>query len=361
MKRSVRLSIVIPCLNESKTIKRCVADAISNAKKYVDGEYEVIVADNGSTDGTLDILKKIDGVRVINVPVRGYGAALHWGIMKSKGRYVLFGDADLSYPFSNIKRMFPLLELKPDMVLGSRLTGEIQVGAMPFLNRYFGTPILTWLINKLYQIKTTDCNSGMRIINRKFYEKLNMRNSGMEWASELLLKTALHKGRYLEVPIKFLKDKRNRPPHLSRWSDGWRHLKAIILLKPFSMFYMFLASIFLSILSYRFSFSFTVFFLLLSYVIGLSYMALRFLEYAIEGKHNRFSLILNSNRLVIWVMMITVITAGLVVLLPDSRLGSKLVLISGNVILFIWVFLIETIKTHLVNRLPNIRIDGKHT
>lgn len=354
MKNDLVLSIVIPCLNESKTIKRCVEDAKRNAKKYVTDGYEVIVADNGSTDDTLSILKKIEDIRVVNVPVRGYGAALHWGIMKSRGKYVLFGDADLSYPFSNLKRMYPLLRNKPDMVLGSRLTGEIETGAMPILNRYLGTPILTWLINLLYPIKTSDCNSGMRIIRKIFYKKLNMRNSGMEWASELLLKTALHKGKYSEVPIKFLKDKRNRPPHLSRWSDGWRHLKAIILLRPFSMFYMFLTTLALSGLTYKYSFSFSVFFILLSYVIALSYLALRFLEYAIEGRHNSFSVILNSTRLVVWVMMITVSIAGIVILLPDSRLGTKLILISGDVILFIWVFLVETIKTHLVNRLPDI-------
>lgn len=349
----LKLSIVIPCLNEQDTILASVKDVQKYAKKYFSHQFEVIVADNGSTDGTLKIISKIRNLIIVHVPVRGYGAALHWGIIKAKGKYIMFGDADLSYPFSNLKNFKPLLNQDPDLVLGSRMTGQIQKGAMPPLHRYIGTPLLTWLIRMLYHIPTTDCNSGMRIVKKSFYLQLNMRNSGMEWASELLLKTALRQGKYLEIPIKFLKDKRRRPPHLSTWSDGWRHLKSIILLKASSLFVFFFFFVIFAIFIYPYSFSLSSFSIMLALVSILSYLALRFLEFAIERRHNRISLILNSNHLVIWIAQLTIVIGGLILLLPDSRLGTKLLLISLNALLFIWVFLIETIKTHLVNRLPD--------
>ena len=350
------LSIVIPCLNERSTISQVVADARKFAKLSFPQNHEIVVADNGSTDGTLTLLKRLSSIRVVHVPVRGYGAALHWGIGRSRGQYILFADADLSYPFSNIDRFKPLLEQQPDLILGSRLKGSIQKGAMPRLHRYLGTPVLTWLIRLIYQIPTTDCNSGMRLVKKSFYQKLNMRNSGMEWASELLLKTAIKQGKYLETPIRFLKDRRRRRPHLSTWSDGWRHLKVIILLNGSSLFVFFAIFLGLSAVVYPVSFGLNFFFLLLAAVTLLSYLALRFLEFGIEKRHNSISVILNSNSLVPWVVMITFIIGGLVVLIPDSRLGTKLLLVSFNALLFIWVFLIETIKTHLVSRLPDANI-----
>ncbi len=351
--KKLTLSIVIPCLNESHTIKQSVTDAYTNGKKVFGNQFEVIVADNGSIDGTLEILKEIKFVRIVHVPVRGYGAALHWGILKSRGDYVLFADADLSYPFSNLSRFAAKLKYKPDMVLGSRLNGSIQKDAMPLLNRYFGTPALTQLIRLLYQIPTTDCNSGMRLIRKSFYKQLNMRNSGMEWASELLLKTALRKGKYLEVPIRFLKDKRNRPPHLSRWSDGWRHLKAIILLKPESLLITMAVAFLLAFLTLSVSFALTSLFLLVGITLWLSWLALQFLGFAIEKHHNSVSRILNNNWLVPLVIIFTLLNGIAVLILPDFRLGTKMILISINTLIFIWTFLIETIKTHLVNRLPD--------
>jgi glycosyltransferase involved in cell wall biosynthesis len=215
------VSLVIPCLNEAQTLRECILDAKKYGNKFFRNAYEILVSDNGSTDGSLKIAKK-EGIRIIKVPVRGYGAALHWGILNSKSTYSLIADADLSYPFSNLKMFKKMIIKKPDLVLGSRLKGKIEKGAMPFLHRYFGTPVLTALIRIIYGIKTTDCNSGMRLIKNNFYKNLNMRNSGMEWASELLLKTALKKGKYLEVKIDFKKDKRVRRPHLDTWADGWR-------------------------------------------------------------------------------------------------------------------------------------------
>lgn len=349
------ISLVIPCLNEKQTIARAVRDAHSNAKKYFrKSEYELIVADNGSTDGTLEIIRPLKNIRVVHVPIRGYGAALHWGIMKAKGKYVLFADADLSYPFSNLKFFIPTIG-QADMVLGSRLAGTIEHGAMPSLNRYLGTPILTIVIRLLYGIPTSDCNSGMRMVNRKFYQQLNMRNSGMEWASELLLKTALRGGRYLEVPILFKKDRRNKPPHLSRWSDGWRHLKSILLLKPVSIIYLTIFVGMLSVASFfiNLSFAITALFILLIVVFGFSFTALMFLSYAIDGQHNDISVILNSNRLVSWVILASIALEGVILGLPDSRLGTKLILVAILAVMFMWTFLVETIKTHMINRLPS--------
>jgi glycosyltransferase involved in cell wall biosynthesis len=348
-----QVSIVIPCLNEEATIRAVINDAKKNAQKFFKKDYEIIITDNGSTDGTMKILNSIDGIKIEKVPVRGYGAALHWGIIHARGRYVIYGDADMSYPFSNLLKFKNVMGAGYDLVLGTRLKGSIQKGAMPFLHRYLGTPLLTLLIRLIYNIPTTDCNSGMRMVRKDFYKGLNIRNSGMEWASELLLKTAVRKGKYLEVPIIFLKDKRKKPPHLSTWSDGWRHLKAIILLKPVTMVFLMLAFLALAVISFPTSFGFASLFLLLFVVIFFSLLALEFLAFAIEKRHNRISKLLNSNFLVPVVMAIFIISVALIHLLSDKHLGTKVLIAAINSIILIWIFLIETVKTHLVNRLPD--------
>ena len=351
--RNPLLSIVIPCLNEKNTIAQAIKTAKVHAQKNFPNNFEVIVADNGSTDGTINILKRFRSIRVINVPIRGYGAALHWGIMKSKGRYVLFADADLSYPFSNLKKFKPKLAQNPDLILGSRLKGSIQSGAMPFLHRYLGTPVLTKLINLIYKIPTSDCNSGMRIVKRSFYKKLNMRNSGMEWASELLLKTALKKGKYVEVPIKFEKDKRGKSPHLSTWADGWRHLKSIFLLKPDSLYLLLLFFPALAVIFFPKHFGLTFLFLNLTIVLGLSLLTLSLLKAAIEGSHSRVSRFLSQFKLVPLTILFSLIVGLAIIIIPDTHLGFKLFLISVISIVSMWIFLVETIKTHLINRLPD--------
>lgn len=348
------LSIIIPCLNERQTIARAVKDAKKHAQKHFPGEFEIIVADNGSTDGSLEILKKVKGMRLVHVPVRGYGAALHWGIMKARGEYVLFADADLSYPFSNIRRFKTKLKGKPDLVLGSRMTGSIQEGAMPPLHRYLGTPVLTWLMRLIYKIPTTDCNSGMRLVKKSFYKRLNMRNSGMEWASELLLKTALKNGNYTEVPIRFVKDKRGKAPHLSTWPDGWRHFKAIVLLKPGILYPLLIVFPALSWYFYYRSFTLSFLFAELTVVLALSLLTLSFLGSIIENKINKLSKFLLKFRLVLITGLATVLTGFLIYAIPESRLGTKLFFVSIIGVLFMWIFLIETIKTHLANRLPDV-------
>lgn len=348
------ITLLIPCLNERRTIARVISDAKKNGRKYLSSVFELVVADNGSTDGTLKLLKKISGIRVIHVPVKGYGAALHWGILNSMGKYIIFADADGSYPFSNLRQFSAILSKKPDLVLGTRLKGTIMPGAMPWLHRYLGTPVLTYLIRFLYRIPVTDCNSGMRLVNKSFYKKLNMRNSGMEWASELLLKTALKKGRFMEVPITFLRDRRLRPPHLTRWADGWRHLKAIVLLKPVSLYpliVIFFISGFLA-LSSSFSISFLSFSLV--YVLILSLLTLHLLGAAIEKKFTPLDDFIIDFRLIPLTVIFISIFGLLLILLPDTRLGTKLFIVNIIGITFMWIFLVETIKTHLVNRLPDL-------
>lgn len=221
------LTVVIPCLNESETIERAVRASLQGIKA-TDLPGEVVVADNGSTDGSQDIAIAA-GARVVPVSKRGYGAALNEGILAAKYEFVVFGDADLSYPLDAASELIPpLIVNQADIVLGTRLGGQIESGAMPLLNRFIGTPILSVLIRLIYGLPTSDCNSGMRGLRRSQYEKLMLSCPGMEFASEMLVRAAQCDFRYAEIPINFQKDQRNRAPHLKRWRDGWRHLRFIL-------------------------------------------------------------------------------------------------------------------------------------
>ncbi len=221
------VSIVIPSLNEQSTVGLVVKQAF-HALEALNIPGEVIVADNGSTDRTREEAEKA-GARIVPVKQKGYGSTLHVGIMAARYSWVVFGDADLSYPMKEIPKLIaPLRNGTADLVLGTRLKGTIDPGAMPPLNRYVGTPVLSWLIRTLFGLPTSDCNSGMRAIRKSAYERLGLCCPGMEYASEMLIRAAQAGLRYAEVPISLHKDGRPRPPHLRPLRDGWRNLRFIV-------------------------------------------------------------------------------------------------------------------------------------
>ena len=224
------LSVVIPCLNEASTIVGCVESALEAMRRH--GIFgEVVVSDNGSTDGSDDAAMRA-GARVVRCPARGYGAALQWGFHQARGRYLLMGDADQSYDFSLLPRFVEKAREGHAFVIGSRLRGNIENGAMPALNRYVGTPVLTWVLNRLFGTRISDCNCGMRLIRRDTFLDLDIVSPGMEFASEMVVKAAVRGIQIAEVPIDFFRDRRNRRPHLRRWRDGWRHLRLLLWHAP---------------------------------------------------------------------------------------------------------------------------------
>ncbi|MBE9041376.1 glycosyltransferase family 2 protein [Oscillatoriales cyanobacterium LEGE 11467] len=230
LNEAIELSIVLPCLNEVQTLPICIQKAREAiAKLHLKGE--IIVADNGSTDGSQELAVAL-GARVIQVPVRGYGAALTWGIRYARGEYIAIGDADDSYDFREAVPMVEKLMLGYQMVVGTRLKGEIYPGAMPWKNRYLGTPILTQIVNLLYGASFSDVNCGMRAFSKRAFLDMYVESFGMEFASEMLVKASVLRLKTTEVPITLYRDGRNRPPHLQPWSDGWRHLKYILLFAP---------------------------------------------------------------------------------------------------------------------------------
>lgn len=227
----MELTILMPCLDEEQTIGVCVKKAVDSLSRLgVDGE--VLVSDNGSSDQSIEIAKR-EGARVVHCPLRGYGAALMHGIQEARGDHVVFADADDTYDFSDITMFVDAMRTgQYDLVIGTRLKGHIEEGAMPFLHRRLGTPALTRLINLLYGARFSDCNSGMRLISKKAYARLGMQSPGMEFASEMLVKSAVLGLSVTEVPITLYRDRRGREPHLRTWRDGWRHLKSILFYAP---------------------------------------------------------------------------------------------------------------------------------
>jgi Glycosyl transferase family 2 len=224
------LSVVIPCLNEATTIAACVTTAIETMRAHgIDGE--VVVSDNGSQDGSIEIATAA-GARVVSCPTRGYGAALQYGFYHAVGRFVLMADADESYDFGLIPQFIEKARSGAQFVIGSRLRGRIDPGAMPFLHRFLGTPVLTWILNCLFDTRISDCNCGMRCIERVTFFRLGVVSPGMEFASEMIVKAAVHDVEITEVPIDFHKDQRNRRPHLRPFHDGWRHLRLLLWHAP---------------------------------------------------------------------------------------------------------------------------------
>ncbi len=224
------LTIVMPCLNEAETIGICVKKAKGYLeRRKIDGE--VLVADNGSTDDSPAIAESL-GARVVKVPERGYGGALLGGIAAARGRYVIMGDADDSYDFTALDLFIDKLREGCELVVGNRFKGGIRPGAMPPLHRYLGNPILTAIGRRFFGSKIGDFHCGLRGFNREAIRRLNLTTTGMEFASEMVVKATLQKLRIAEVPTTLSPDGRTRPSHLRSWRDGWRHLRFLLLFSP---------------------------------------------------------------------------------------------------------------------------------
>jgi len=224
------LSIVMPCLDEARTLPSCLRKAKDFLVKY-NVKGEIIVADNGSTDGSQDIARSM-GAQLVEVPEKGYGAALAGGITAAHGRYVIMGDSDDSYDFTALMPILEKLREGYELVLGNRFAGGIKDGAMPPLNRYFGNPLLSGLGKLFFRIPLNDFHCGLRGFDRAALLKLDLVTTGMEYASEMIVRAALHDLRMTEVPVTLSPDGRGRPPHLHPWRDGWRHLRFLLLYSP---------------------------------------------------------------------------------------------------------------------------------
>jgi glycosyltransferase involved in cell wall biosynthesis len=230
----VDVSVVFPCLNEEATLSRCIRAArAALTRAGLNGE--VIVADNGSTDRSEAVATE-EGARVVRVSARGYGNALFSGLRAARGRYLVHLDADMSYECADIPRFVEELRHGADLVMGSRLKGHIDPGAMPFLHRHVGTPVLTRLANLFFGSHISDINCGMRGLTKSAFERLGLRAGGMEFASEMVVKAAALRMNIVEIPTTLHPDARNRPPHLHAFRDGWRHLRFLLLFCPTWLF-----------------------------------------------------------------------------------------------------------------------------
>lgn len=224
------LSIVMPCLNEAETLAIC----IEKAQNFLNRENivgEILIADNGSTDGSQKIAKNLNAT-VINVDSKGYGSALRGGIESANGAYVIMGDADDSYDFSNLMPYLSKLREGFDLVMGNRFKGGIEKGAMPFLHKYLGNPVLSFIGRLFFKTNIGDFHCGLRGFSKEAYYKMELKTTGMEFASEMIVKASLINLKIAEVPTVLSKDGRSRPPHLNTWRDGWRHLRFLVLYSP---------------------------------------------------------------------------------------------------------------------------------
>jgi glycosyltransferase involved in cell wall biosynthesis len=226
----VEVSVVIPCLNEANSIGICISKALG-AFGAAGLRGEVIVADNGSTDGSIEIAEKL-GARVVRVEARGYGSALRAGIAAARGAFIVMGDADDSYDFSDVPRFVEKWRQGNDVVMGNRFRGEIKPGAMPWHHKYLGNPVLSSLLNVFFRSGIGDSHCGMRGFTRAVYDRMDLRSTGMEFASEFVIKAAQLGASIAEIPITLWPDKRGRPPHLRSFRDGWRHLRFMLLYAP---------------------------------------------------------------------------------------------------------------------------------
>jgi len=228
------VSVIMPCLNEIDSLPHCIANAKA-ALAEIEARYsltgEVVIADNGSTDGSQALAKSL-GARVAPVARRGYGAALIGGCTAAAGRYLLMGDADGSYDFCDGVAMIGRLVDGADLCMGSRFQGGIADGAMPWKNRYIGNPALTGMLNLFFDSGIDDAHCGIRAIRKQAFLDCNLTSSGMEFASEMVIKASMRGLRIDQVPASLSPDLRDRAPHLRPWRDGWRHLRYLLMLSP---------------------------------------------------------------------------------------------------------------------------------
>jgi hypothetical protein len=227
---ALELTILMPCLNEAETLAACIRKARASLDRLgIAGE--VLIADNGSTDGSQELARR-EGARVVDVTERGYGAARSGGIAAARGRYVIMGDADDSYDFSRLEGFLEKLREGYQLVMGNRFRGGIRPGAMPPLHRYLGNPVLTGIGRLLFGSPVGDFHCGLRGFHRDAIRALDLHTTGMEFASEMVVRATLNGLRITEVPTTLDKDGRSRPPHLRSWRDGWRHLRFLLMFSP---------------------------------------------------------------------------------------------------------------------------------
>ncbi|MEM6687283.1 MAG: glycosyltransferase family 2 protein [Bacteroidota bacterium] len=220
----------MPCLNEAETLEICIKKAQGFFEKHqIDGE--VVIADNGSTDGSQAIAERLNA-RVVPVAEKGYGNALKGGIKAANGKYIIMGDADDSYDFSKLELFVEKLREGYDLVMGNRFKGGVKKGAMPFLHKYLGNPVLSFIGRLFFNIKIGDFHCGLRGFSKEAFYKMNVNTTGMEFASEMIVKSKLNGLTIAEVPTILHPDGRSRPPHLNTWRDGWRHLRFLLLYSP---------------------------------------------------------------------------------------------------------------------------------
>ena len=232
----MELTILMPCLNEAETIGICITSANNwISKNAIDAE--VLIADNGSVDGS-PIIAEALGARVVNAPDKGYGAALIFGILNARGRYVIMGDSDDSYDFLKLDLFLMKLRQGDDIVIGNRFKGGIAKGAMPFIHRYLGNPVLSFIGRLFFKIDIGDFHCGLRAVKQNIVSKLGLQTMGMEFASEMIVKASLFHLKISEVPTTLKMGGRTRAPHLRTWQDGWRHLRFLLMYSPKWLFYI---------------------------------------------------------------------------------------------------------------------------
>lgn len=232
----VMVSAVMPCLNEGETIGACVRKAV-DALGRLGLPWEVIVVDNGSTDRSAEIAASL-GARVVREPVKGYGSAYLRGLDEARGRYIVIADSDDSYDWSDIERFIRPLREGRDMVMGSRFKGAIEPGAMPWLHRYFGNPVLSGILRLFFGGRVSDAHCGMRSLTKDAYRRMKLRTVGMEFASEMIVKACKAKLDIAEIPITLHRDGRSGRPHLRTFRDGYRHLRFMLMCSPTYLFFI---------------------------------------------------------------------------------------------------------------------------